>query len=170
MTPPPQSPHLQVEESTFLADPLGLLPRLRQLSPSALARRRLLLTKHAPDVIYTWPRSRVAENFLRAAVYGCMARQVDTPELGSVSYPRSEARFGRDRFFARRYGTECTCVKRPNSYWWVRRDFRFRHEWRGRWPTEVCRCVHCSMLCAGAELHPGQNGTAEEAGLGGRAP
>jgi hypothetical protein len=155
---------LQVEESTFVADPLGLLSRLRNLLPSDLARRQRLLTRYAPDVIYSWHHSRVAENFLRTATYGCMAQRVDTPELGSVSYPRGEARYGKDRFFALRYGTECTCVKRANSYWWVRSDFEFCREWRGRWPTEVCRCLHCSTLCAGAELGLRANGTAGEVG------
>lgn len=142
---------LQVEQGAFISNPFELIRRLRKVSQAQIARRRELMLRHAADVLYDWPHSRVGDNFLRAASYGCMARTVDTRELGTVIYP-DDGKANPDREAVQRFGTECTCVKRPNSYWWVSKGFAFNQDWRGRWPTEICRCLHCSKLCVNADL------------------
>ena len=47
-----------------------------------------------------------------------------------------------------KWGANCSCVAAPPQYWWV--DSARPPRWhRGNWPTELCRCMHCGVLCPG---------------------
>ena len=137
---------LKVDQATFLAKPKELLGRLRAISAAGLLERQRALHAHVADVVYDWPDSRVAANFLRTAAAGCEATRVDMPRLASVTYRQDDRRYADDRRSASLWSAECTCVREPPTLWWGPSGEIDRRR-RGVWPTEVCRCNHCSTLC-----------------------
>ena len=79
---------LRVEEATFRAAPLQLLPKLREISDDEIALRREAILRYGADVLYsprsvsptsaaTSPPSRAATNFLLSASNGCL--QANSP-------------------------------------------------------------------------------------------
>eukprot|EP00908_Phaeocystis_cordata_P027405 Transcript_9970.p2 GENE.Transcript_9970~~Transcript_9970.p2 ORF type:complete len:457 (-),score=156.64 Transcript_9970:30-1400(-) len=130
---------LRVEQDAFVRQPLELLPRLRAVPLAARARMRRALLAHRADVVYAAARSRVAAHFLRAAYHGCVAPR-PTRRLGAFP-PGHKYGDAEDR-----WKTGCSCVATPPRYWWA--DPRRPPRWhKGNWPTELCRCLHCSVLC-----------------------
>ena len=94
---------------------------------------------------FTAPHSRVAAHFLRTAEYGCR-RATPSARLGLFppGHPYSDEQT-----------SNCTCVRQPPRFWWSSpryvEEYRRLHAKspirRGGFPTEVCRCTHCSVLC-----------------------
>ena len=56
-----------VPQDEFAADPGGAIMRHTNLAEAEIERRRRLIGRHLPDILYDVPASRVAENILRAA-------------------------------------------------------------------------------------------------------
>ena len=153
---------LRVEQSTFIHDPLALLPRLRAFSAAELSERRARMLRFVPDVTYNQSMSdatpaadlgtrhegrfssRLASNLLRAAHAGCLVGAA-TPHTGT--YPRWHKYADDDH-----WGLNCSCTMRPPPFFLGPPDMsaaaaRDRLWTRGRVPTEVCRCLHCATLC-----------------------
>ena len=129
---------------------------------------------HAADVVYEMPDSRVAENFVRTAYYGCIRPGgLDTHLVGTIplhsnasarTVPKANASFGAEK------GYPCACSRHPIGFWWdsdtsmnssalAAGGARGRAHDGGRATrgakrdvaTEVCGCNLCRTLCPGPE-------------------
>lgn len=163
---------LRVHFLSFNKDPTTLVHRLRAMSTAERVRRRTQLLRHAVDVLYDVPGSKVADNFLRMAGYGCLsshafAAGVKTQLLGTLSPEHAPNKHS--RVLPDANGTEggdrCTCARRGARYWWSpfspssSTSDAIYHNWTYKWdrlvrdgqreeaPSELCGCNLCRLSC-----------------------
>ena len=152
---------LRVEQLSFVrAPPLALLHRLRNVSAAERGARRQAMARVRADLLYDAPTSRVASNFLRMAVAGCLPPKQRAPQdAGASARSTISKRLGtwppghELAHEARFRGLNCSCVLHMPRYWFSRRRELRSSETDadtaalGKWPTELCRCKHCSRRC-----------------------
>ena len=140
---------LRVAHAAFISAPHELVPRLRALPDAARARMRAGLLRHAVDVVYEVPASRVADHILTTAYYSCV-HDPNTSVLATASAASSAdpRRYGMNKAYA-----NCTCVAAAPPLWWTspppKRSLPLREP---QLPTDVCRCAHCFRPCEGTPI------------------